>query len=43
MASVYDGASRLSSKIKQRLPFPSLVGPPRGEGCKRAGRGLGMI
>lgn len=43
MASVYDGAFRLSSKIKQTLPFPSPVCPARGHGCKRAGRGLGMI
>lgn len=37
------GASRLSSKIKQTLPFPPLVCPPRGQGCKRTGGGLGLI
>lgn len=41
ITSVYDGASRLSSKIKQTLPFPSLVCHPRGRGCKKVGRGSG--
>lgn len=43
MASVYDRISRPSSKIKQTLPFLSLMCPPTDLGCKRAGRGLNMI